>query len=159
MWRKVRRFDPGMRFLIYLFLKWRSALAHQFHVLGQVRSTVAQRAEATIAECSLTSCVSARFPCRFPHAMPGQNNQPTPTSLGQGCVDVFIGVTWHLRFGQNDRGLLRATPATRGWNGNRIRVTTAKFKSREEEKFPPLFPGLELATFRSRVPTELFRLV
>ena len=33
-------------------------------------------------------------------------------------------VTCHLRFLQNDRGLLRATAVTRGWNGHRIRVRT-----------------------------------
>ena len=76
------RFDdsfPACAF--FFFFKWRSALAHQFHFLGQDQSTVAQRAETTVAECSLTSCVGARFPDRFPHY-----SHPTPTSLGQGCT-------------------------------------------------------------------------
>ena len=30
-----------------------------------------------------------------------------------------LAVTCHLRFWQNDRGLLRATAVTRGWNGYR----------------------------------------
>ena len=38
-----------------LFFKWRSARAHQTHLLGQDQYTVAQRAETTVAECSLTS--------------------------------------------------------------------------------------------------------
>ena len=45
--------------------------------LGQDQSTVAQRAETTMAESSLTSCVSARFRigCR---TMPGQrHSQPS----------------------------------------------------------------------------------
>ena len=39
------------------FFKWRSAGAHQFLSLSQDQSTVAQRAEATVAERSLTSCM------------------------------------------------------------------------------------------------------
>ena len=31
--------------------------AHEFHSLGQDRSTGVQRAETTVAECTLTSCV------------------------------------------------------------------------------------------------------
>ena len=54
--------------------------------LCQDQSTVAQRAEKTVDECSLTRFVGARFPGRFPHYMPEQHNQPTPTSLDQGCI-------------------------------------------------------------------------
>ena len=36
------------------FLKWRLAHANKFHSLGQDQSTVAQRAETTVTECSLT---------------------------------------------------------------------------------------------------------
>ena len=54
----------------------------------QDQSTVAQRAETNVAECSLTSCVSARFLIGF-HSMPRQrHSQPTLTSLGQGCMRV-----------------------------------------------------------------------
>ena len=34
-------------------------------------------------------------------------------------VYACLAVTCHLRFWQNDRGLLRATAVTRGWNGYR----------------------------------------
>ena len=55
--------------------------------------------------------------------MPGdQHSQPTLTSLSEGCIRV-LGVTCHLHL-QNDRGLLRATAVTRGWNGHRISVST-----------------------------------
>ena len=47
--------------------------------------------------------------------MPGQLSQPTLTSLGQGCVFVCLGVTYHLHVWQNDRGLLHATMVT--WAG------------------------------------------
>ena len=58
--------------------------------------------------------------------MPGQrHSQPTPTSLGQGC-SACLGVTCHLHFWQNDRGLLRATAVTREWNGHRIIVSTQR---------------------------------
>ena len=38
-------------------LKWRLARAHLFQSFGQDQSTVAQRAETTVTECSPTSCV------------------------------------------------------------------------------------------------------
>ena len=56
-----RRFDDlfhtSIVFLSFFFfvLKWGSARAHQFHFLGQGQSTLAQRADTTVAECSLTS--------------------------------------------------------------------------------------------------------
>ena len=34
-------------------------------------------------------------------------------------MHVCLAVTCHLHFWQNDRGLLRATAVTRGWNGYR----------------------------------------
>ena len=40
-----------------LFLKWKLGRTHYFHSLGQAQSTVAQRAETTMAECSLASYV------------------------------------------------------------------------------------------------------
>ena len=103
--------------LFFFFLKWRLARAHCFHSLCQDRSTVAQRAETTMAECSLTSCMWAHFLIDS-HTLPGQpHSQPTPTSMGHGC-------TCHLHFWQNDWGLLHATAVTWGWKGHRIRVST-----------------------------------
>ena len=70
------------------FLKWRLARSHLIHSLGQDQPTVAERAEATVTECSLTSCAWARFLIGS-HTMPGQRrSQPTPTSLGQRCMRV-----------------------------------------------------------------------
>ena len=76
-----RMFDHSfVAFALFFFLKWRSARAHQLHSLCQDQSTVAQRAEMTVAECSLTSCVWARFWISS-HTMPGQqHSQPNPTS-------------------------------------------------------------------------------
>ena len=52
----------------FFFFRWRLARAHQFRslTLSQDQSTVAQRSETTVTECSLTSSVSS-FPFRFPH--------------------------------------------------------------------------------------------
>ena len=36
-----------------------------FHFFGQNQFTVAERAETTVAECSLTGCVGPRFPDGF----------------------------------------------------------------------------------------------
>ena len=108
---------------------------------------MAQRANTTVAECFLmyefVSLIGS-------HTMPGQrHSQTTPTSLGQGCMS--LGVTCHQHSWQKDRGLLRATSAvTRG-----VERTPNKSQHRKltlEKKIPPpLLPGLELATFRSRV--------
>ena len=62
---------------------------------------------------SLTSCVWACFPDKFP---------PTSTLLAQGCK--YLGVTCHLHFWQNDQGLLRVNMVTQGWDGHWIRVHT-----------------------------------
>ena len=41
--------------------------AHTNSAFRQDQSTVARRAQTTVAECFLTSCVLARFPEGFPH--------------------------------------------------------------------------------------------
>ena len=41
-----------------------------------------------------------------------------------------LGVTSHLHFWQNDRGLSRASAVTRGWNGHRVRVSTQSWLRR-----------------------------
>ena len=65
-------------------------------------------------------------------------------------VHACLAVTCHLHFWQSDRGLLRATAVTRGWNGYRNR--SQHRKSTLENKIPPPLPqGFEPATFQSRV--------
>ena len=75
-------------------------------------------------------------------------------------VYAYLAVTCHLRFWQNDRGLLRATAVTRGWNpyrnksqhGRKLTLEEKeKIKKKRKEKIPPLQQGFEPATFRSRV--------
>ena len=72
-------------------------------------------------------------------------------------VYACLAVTCHLRFWQNDRGLLRATAVTRGWNGYRNRSQHRKLTL--EKKILPLFQqGFEPATFQSEsgaLTTEL----
>ena len=47
-------------------------------------------------------------------------------------VYACLAVTCHLHFWQNDRGLLRVTAVTRGWNGYRIRVSTESWPWRRK---------------------------
>ena len=61
-----------------------------------------------------------------------------------------LAVTCHLRFWQNDRGLLCATTVTRGWNGYRNKSQHRKL-TLEKKILPPLQQGFEPATFQSRV--------
>ena len=63
---------------------------------------------------------------------------------------VCLGITCHLHLWQNDRGLLRATAVTQGWNGHRIKSQHIKL-TLEKKILPPLLPGFELRTLRSRV--------
>ena len=65
-------------------------------------------------------------------------------------VYACLAVTCHLRFWQNDRGLLRATAVTRGWSGYRNKSQHRKL-TLEKKILPPLQQGFEPATFRSRV--------
>ena len=65
-------------------------------------------------------------------------------------VYVCLDVTCHLHFWQNDRGLLRATAVTRGWNGYRNKSQHRKL-TMEKKILPPLLQRFEPATFRSRV--------
>ena len=52
-------------------------------------------------------------------------------------VYACLGVACHLHFGQNDRGLLRATAVTRGWNGHRIRVSTQSYFGEDNSPADP----------------------
>ena len=61
IWGECSTIYSPPAFLFFIFLKSRLARAHYFHSFGKDRSTVAQRAETTETECSLMSCVWARF--------------------------------------------------------------------------------------------------
>ena len=87
-----------------LFLQWRSACTLQFQYLGQDRSTVAQRAETTMDERSLASCLRARFPDRFPHYT--WTAESAHSDFVRSRVYACLEITWYLHFWQNDRGLL-----------------------------------------------------
>ena len=65
-------------------------------------------------------------------------------------VYACLAVTCHLRFWQNDRGLLRATAVTRRWNRYQNKSQHRKL-TLEKKILPPLQQGFEPATFRSRV--------
>ena len=80
--------------------------------------------------------------------MPGQ--QPSPLRLRLVNMYACLGVTCHLHFWQNDRGLLRATAVTRGVErtANKSQLTKLTLK---KKILLPLLPGFELETYRSRV--------
>ena len=81
--------------------------------------------------------------------------QPCTVSLHAKPRKVYacLAVICHLRFWQNERGLLRATAVTRGWNGYRNKNLHRKV-TMESEILPPLQQGFEPATFRSRVQRQ-----
>ena len=88
----------------------------KFTLSCQDQFIVSQRAEMTLAKCSLTSCVSS-FPDRVPHYARTSAQSARSDFVGSrvyACLDV----TCHLHFAQNDRGILRATMVTGGrWGG------------------------------------------
>ena len=110
---------------------------------------MAQLAETTVAERSLTSCVLTRFLISS-LTMPGQRHSQPHSDFVGSRMYVCLGVTCHLHLWRNDRGLLRSTAITWGWNGHRIRVSTkiSLWRRTFSRRF---WPGFELATFRSRV--------
>ena len=63
------------------------------------------------------------FPDRFPHSA-WTAAQSAHSYFDGSRVYACLGVTCHLHFWQNDRGLLRATAVTRERTGHRIRVST-----------------------------------
>ena len=67
-----------------------------------------------------------------------------------GRVYVCLALTCHLHFWQNEWDLLRATAVTLGWNGYRNKSEHRKL-TLVKKILPPLLPGLEPGTFRSRV--------
>ena len=118
-------------------------------LLFRDQSPVAQRVQMTVAKCSLTSFVWACFGIGS-HTLPGQrHSRPTLTSLGQECT-LVLGVTCHLHFWQNDRGLLRATKVTREVVQTLNKCQHTKF-TLEKKILPPFLPRFELATFWSPV--------
>ena len=149
-------------FLARMFSLSADQFAYQFQFSGQDLSTVAQR---SVAECSLTSYVWARFPDRFPHYawtahsdFVGMWNSMRPwLFLCSLSVERYYFPSFATSFGQGvcvfrfnvPSALLAEWPwsftchcGKMGWNGYRVRVSTI---------LAPLLPGLELATFRSRV--------
>ena len=65
-------------------------------------------------------------------------------------VYACLAVTCHLRFWQNDLGLLRATAVTRGWNRYRNKSQHRKL-TLEKKILPPLQQGFKPETLQSRV--------
>ena len=146
--------SPPALLLLLLLSKWRIARAHSFHSSCQDQSTAAQRGETTVAECSLASCVWARF-WICSHIMPGQrHSQPTPTSLGQRCIYVYVSPatcifgrkTFFLRF------FFFTCHCSNTWverTPNKSQQT--KITLEKKKNLQPLLPGFEFATFRTRV--------
>ena len=63
---------------------------------------------------------------RFPHYA-CTAAQSTHCNFIRSRVYVCLGVTCHLHFLQNDRGLLHATAVTRGRNGHQIKISTQSY--------------------------------
>ena len=79
------------------------------------------------------------------------NHTPCHFMQSHVCkVYACLAVTCHLYFWRNDRGLLRATAVTQGWNGYQNKSQHRKL-TLDKKILLPLLQGFEPATFRSRV--------
>ena len=115
-------------------------------LLCQDQSTVAQRAEMTVTECSLTSYLWACFLIGF-HTMPWQqHSQLTLTWLGQGCMHV----RWNLPPALLAKWLesLHAAAVTRGVEQTPNKSQHTKL-TLEKKILPLLLLGFKLATLWS----------
>ena len=77
------------------------------------------------------------------HSMPGQNSQPTFTSLGQG--HAYLSVTCRQHFWQNGQGLLRVMTVTHEWN--RHWIGSLQKVNSEEENYPIVLQVLNTQSF------------
>ena len=140
-WRMFNHSFPACAFFCFL-LKWRLPHAHWFHSSYWDQSTVAQRAEMTVAKCSLTKCLSARFWIGT-QTLPWQRlSQPTPSSSGQGFMHVY------LHFWQNDQGLFTHHCANTGVERTPNKSHHTKLTLKKKILPPPLL-GPKLTTLRS----------
>ena len=143
----VRPFIPLLHFFSFFFNV--EIISHTRRaLLCQDQSAVAQRAERTVAECSLTSCAWARFRVGS-HTMRGQRiiSPLRPRWVKGVCVfrcslPNALLAEWprSLSCHCSNTGMER-TP-------NKIQHTKLTL---QKKIYPPLLPGFELATFRSRV--------
>ena len=148
VWGKVRPFIPRLRFFFFYYLKWKSSRECKFHFLGQYQSTAAQRAETTVAECSFTSCVWARFPDRVPNY--AWTAWSAHSDFAGSRVYACLGVTAATcTFGR----MTRVFYVPLRWHD--VERTPNKSQHRKlilaKKLLLPLLPGLELAIFQQRV--------
>ena len=79
------------------------------------------------------------------------NHAPCHFTQSHICkVYACLAGSCHPCFWQIDRGLLRATAVTQGWNGYRNKSQHRKL-TLEKKIIPPLWQGFEPAAFQSRV--------
>ena len=128
-WENVRRFIPRQRSFFQVEIS-----SHK--LLPLFRPGSVHSGSASWDDCDRVFPDELRvssFPERFPHSA-WTAASSAHSDLVASKVPIWLGVTSHLQFWQNDRGLLRATAATCGRNGHRIRVSTQSWHWRR--KFP-----------------------
>ena len=81
------------------------------------------------------------FPDRFSHYARTAAYSAHSNFIGSR-VYACLGVTCHLHFWQNERGLLRSTAVTQGWNGQRTKSKSANKVNSGEENSPAASAGI-----------------
>ena len=144
-------FPTCASFLSFFFPKWRLAHVHYFHSLCQDQSTVAQRAETTVAECFLTSAC-------------GLVSRQVPTLCLDSSIVSLLRLHWVMgvcMFRCNlPPALLAKWPGSFTCHCGNTGVEQTTNKSQhtkltlEEKNLPPLLSRFKLATFRSGTLTN-----
>ena len=121
---KGRPTIPRLRFFFFFFFWSGDQLAHtnSMDSLSQDQCLGVQRAEMTVDEHSLTSCVWARFPSMSPTLCLDSIVRPIRFRWVKGACLFSCNLPLHLW--QNSRGLIRDTAVIQEWNGHWIRVGT-----------------------------------
>ena len=119
--RMISHSFTACAFVVFFKVEIRSRTLIPFFPLGSVHS-----GSASWDNCGRVFPEELRVsssPDRFRHdAWTAQ--QSAHSDFFGSRVYASLGVTCHLHFWQNERGLLPATAVTRGWNGHRITVSS-----------------------------------
>ena len=154
----VRQFIPRLRFKKKIKVEISSRT-----LISLFRTETVHSGSASWDDCVRVFPGEVRvssFSDRFPHSARTAAQSAHPDFDGSRVYACFIGVTCHLHFWQNDRGLLRATAVTRGWYGHRTWVSTQSWLWRKNS--PAASAGIRTrnlsVTSRGAVTNKLSRL-
>ena len=134
---------PALFFSLFFFLMWRLARPHLFHSVYQDQSTVAQRAEMTVAKWSLTG-VWAHFQIDS-NTMPRQWHSPLWLHWVEGVCIFRCNLPPALLAKWPGSFICQCSNEGMEWTPNRSQHTKLTL---DKKILPLLLPGFKLTTFQ-----------